>query len=60
LVFFRWLTRVIFLSWWCFGFILIFLIVVRGFIPRRRYDILMSNCWKFIFMVLRFLIFKFF
>lgn len=60
LVFFRWLTRVIFLSWWCFGFILIFLIVVRGFIPRSRYDILIANCWKFISIVLRFLIFKFF
>lgn len=60
LVFFRWVTSVIFLGWYRFGLVLLFLIVVRGFVPRRRYDILMSNCWKFIFMVLRFLIFKFF
>lgn len=60
LVFFRWVTRVIFLGFYNFWLILIFLVVVRGFIPRRRYDILISNCWKFIFMVLRFLMFKFF
>lgn len=60
LVFFRWVSRVLFLHWFFFWIILIFLIVVRGFIPRRRYDILISNCWKFIFIVLRFLIFKFF
>jgi NADH-ubiquinone oxidoreductase chain 1 len=60
LVFFSWVTRVMFLGFYNFWLILIFLVVVRGFIPRRRYDILMSNCWKFIFIVLRFLIFKFF
>lgn len=60
LVFFRWVTRVIFLGVYNFFFILLFLIIVRGFIPRRRYDISMSNCWKFIFIVLSFLIFKFF
>lgn len=60
LVFFRWVTSVIFITSYFFWVVLIFLIVVRGFIPRRRYDILMSNCWKFIFIVLRFLIFKFF
>ncbi len=60
LVFFRWVTRVIFLGVYNFWLVLIFLVVVRGFIPRRRYDILISNCWKFIFIVLRFLMFKFF
>ena len=60
LVFFSWITRVIFLGYYNFWLVLIFLIVVRGFVPRRRYDILISNCWKFIFIVLRFLIFKFF
>lgn len=60
LVFFSWVTSVIFISVYIFWLVLIFLIVVRGFIPRRRYDILISNCWKFLFMVLRFLIFKFF
>ena len=60
LVFFSWLTRVIFLGVYNFFFVLLFLIIVRGFIPRRRYDILISNCWKFIFIVLRFLMFKFF
>jgi len=60
LVFFRWVTRVIFLGFYNFWIVLIFLIVVRGFMPRSRYDILMANCWKFIFIVLRFLIFKFF
>jgi NADH-ubiquinone oxidoreductase chain 1 len=60
LIFFRWVTRVIFIGWYNFWLILIFLIVVRGFIPRRRYDILIRNCWKFLFMILRFLIFKFF
>ena len=60
LVFFSWVTSVIFLDDLFFWLILIFLIVVRGFIPRSRYDILISNCWKFIFIVLRFLIFKFF
>lgn len=60
LVFFRWVTRVIFLGWYNFWLVLLFLIVVRGFVPRRRYDILISNCWKFIFIVLRFLMFKFF
>jgi NADH-ubiquinone oxidoreductase chain 1 len=60
LVFFRWVTRVLFLGFYNFWLVLIFLVVVRGFVPRRRYDILISNCWKFIFMVLRFLIFKFF
>jgi NADH-ubiquinone oxidoreductase chain 1 len=60
LVFFSWVTSVIFLGVYSFWIVLIFLIVVRGFIPRRRYDILMANCWKFISIVLRFLIFKFF
>lgn len=60
LVFFRWLSSVIFFSSYWFWFFLIFLVVVRGFVPRRRYDILISNCWKFMFMLLRFLIFKFF
>lgn len=60
LVFFRWVTRVLFLGFYNFWLVLIFLIVVRGFVPRRRYDILIRNCWKFIFIVLRFLIFKFF
>jgi len=60
LVFFRWVTRVMFLGFYNFWIILLFLIVVRGFIPRRRYDILISNCWKFMFIVLRFLMFKFF
>ena len=60
LVFFSWVTRVIFLGVYNFFFVLLFLIIVRGFIPRRRYDILIANCWKFIFMTLRFLIFKFF
>ncbi len=60
LIFFRWVTRVIFIGWYNFWLILIFLVVVRGFIPRRRYDILIRNCWKFLFMILRFLIFKFF
>lgn len=60
LVFFRWVTSVIFINVYFFWIILIFLIVVRGFIPRRRYDISISNCWKFIFIVLSFLIFKFF
>ncbi len=60
LVFFRWVTSVIFLGYINFWLILIFLVVVRGFVPRSRYDILISNCWKFIFIVLRFLMFKFF
>ena len=60
LVFFSWVTRVIFIQSWFFWVILLFLIVVRGFVPRRRYDILISNCWKFIFIILRFLMFKFF
>ena len=60
LIFFSWVTRVIFLGWYNFWLVLIFLIVVRGFIPRRRYDILIRNCWKFLFIVLSFLIFKFF
>lgn len=60
LVFFSWVTGALFLGVYNFWIILIFLIVVRGFIPRRRYDILIANCWKFIFIVLRFLIFKFF
>ncbi len=60
LVFFRWVTSVIFLGYINFWLILIFLVVVRGFVPRSRYDILISNCWKFISIVLRFLMFKFF
>jgi NADH-ubiquinone oxidoreductase chain 1 len=60
LVFFSWLTGVIFLGYYNFWLVLIFLIVVRGFIPRRRYDILINNCWKFMFIVLSFLILKFF
>jgi len=60
LIFFRWVTRVIFLGFYNFWIILLFIVLVRGFIPRRRYDILINNCWKFIFIVLRFLIFKFF
>lgn len=60
LVFFSWVTSVMFLTSYIFWLVLLFLIIVRGFIPRRRYDILISNCWKFIFIVLRFLIFKFF
>ena len=60
LIFFRWVTSVLFLNVNIFWLVLLFLIVVRGFIPRRRYDILISNCWKFIFILLSFLIFKFF
>lgn len=60
LVFFRWVTSVMFMNFYFFWLVLIFLIIVRGFVPRRRYDILISNCWKFIFIILRFLIFKFF
>lgn len=60
LVFFSWVTRVLFLGFYNFWLVLIFLIVVRGFVPRRRYDILIGNCWKFMSIVLRFLIFKFF
>lgn len=60
LIFFSWVTSVIFLGFYNFWIILIFLVVVRGYVPRSRYDILISNCWKFIFMVLRFLMFKFF
>lgn len=60
LVFFSWVTRVFFISFFWFWVVLFFLIVVRGFVPRRRYDISIANCWKFIFIVLRFLIFKFF
>ncbi len=60
LVFFSWVTSVLFLGVYGFWLVLIFLIIVRGFIPRRRYDILISNCWKFISIVLRFLMFKFF
>ncbi len=60
LVFFSWVTRVIFMGYYYFWLILIFLIIIRGFIPRRRYDILISNCWKFLFIILRFLMFKFF
>jgi len=44
LIFFSWVTRVVFLGFYNFWLILIFLIVVRGFIPRSRYDILISNC----------------
>lgn len=60
LVFFSWVTSIIFFSWVWFWVVLIFLIIVRGYVPRRRYDILIGNCWKFIFIILRFLIFKFF
>jgi NADH-ubiquinone oxidoreductase chain 1 len=60
LVFFSWVTSVLFLGVYGFWLVLIFLIIVRGFVPRRRYDILISNCWKFISIVLRFLMFKFF
>lgn len=60
LVFFRWVTRILFFSYYLFWVVLVFLIVVRGFVPRRRYDILISNCWKFMFMVLSLLMFKFF
>lgn len=60
LIFFSWMTGAIFLGVWNFWIILIFFIVVRGFVPRRRYDILMGNCWKFLSIVLRFLMFKFF
>ena len=60
LVIFSWITRVIFLGFYNFWLILLFLVLVRRFIPRSRYDILISNCWKFMFIVLRFLMFKFF
>lgn len=60
LIFFRWVTRAIFLGFLNFWLILLFFVVIRGFVPRRRYDILINNCWKFIFIILRFLIFKFF
>jgi len=60
LVFFSWVTRVIFFQYSFFWVILLFIVLVRGFIPRSRYDILMGNCWKFMFIVLSFIIFKFF
>jgi NADH:ubiquinone oxidoreductase subunit H len=60
LVFFSWITRVIFFHYRFFWGILLFMVLIRGFIPRSRYDILIGNCWKFIFIVLRFIIFKFF
>lgn len=60
LVFFSWVTSVIFLGYYNFWLILLFIVFVRGFIPRRRYDILIRNCWKFMFIILSFIIFKFF
>lgn len=60
LIFFSWVTAVIFLNFYNFWLVLLFFVVIRGYVPRSRYDILISNCWKFIFIVLRFLIFKFF
>ena len=60
LIFFRWLTSVIFLNRYFFWVFIFMFIFVRGFVPRRRYDILISVCWKFFFMLLRFLMFKFF
>jgi NADH-ubiquinone oxidoreductase chain 1 len=44
LVFFRWVTSIIFFNAFVFWVVLIFLILVRGFVPRSRYDILISNC----------------
>lgn len=60
LIFFSWVTAAIFLKYYNFWLILLFFVVIRGYVPRSRYDILISNCWKFIFIILRFLIFKFF
>ena len=60
LVFFSWVTSVIFMHFMWFWVILLFIILIRGFIPRSRYDILIRNCWKFLFMLLSFIIFKFF
>jgi len=60
LVFFRWVTRVMFLNAFWFWGVLLFIILIRGFVPRSRYDILISNCWKFLFIVLSFIMFKFF
>lgn len=60
LVFFSWFSCILFFRSYFFWGFLIFLIVVRGFVPRRRYDILIANCWKFISILLSFIIFKFF
>jgi len=35
-----------------FILVVLYVILVRGFIPRSRYDILINVCWKFLFILL--------
>lgn len=57
-IFFSWLSRLLILN----SIILILpipiILIIRGFIPRRRYDLVMRICWKFLFIYPRLTISK--
>jgi len=44
IIIFSWLTSLMFLNENFFVIIILYIVLVRGFIPRRRYDILMNVC----------------
>lgn len=60
IVFFSWVTSYLFFRSYHFYFILFLVVIIRGFIPRRRYDNLIYRCWKFIFILVSFIFLKFF
>jgi len=58
IVIFSWIRRVIVGKGVIFILFLILILIVRGFIPRSRYDILIMVCWKFLFIILSLLVVK--
>jgi len=60
IIVFSWLTSVLFFYNVFFIIVVLYVVLVRGFIPRSRYDILMNVCWKFLFIVLSILFLKVF
>jgi len=60
IIIFSWITSLIIVGGVGFIFVLLLILIVRGFIPRSRYDILIMVCWKFLFIVLSFIVVKVF
>jgi len=60
IIVFSWLTRVFFIYGVFFLLVILYVVLVRGFIPRSRYDISINICWKFLFILLSILFLKVF
>lgn len=58
IVVFRWVRGLILFNVPTFIVILIIIIIIRGFIPRSRYDLIIIFCWKSIFTYSRLITIK--